>query len=85
VKFSLSMTNTSSTRILAKHTVLNGPIITDWLHKLINNNDTAKRLDFVILREIAGVSFDQESLQNCANRKPMVRWEPFGEKAFISI
>lgn len=68
VKFSLSITNTSSTRILAKHTVLNGPIITDWLYELISTDEIAKTLDFVILREIAGVSFDQDSLPDL--RKP---------------
>lgn len=68
VKLSLNMTNTSSARILAKHTVLNGPIITDWLHHLIQTNATAKRLDFVILREIAGASFVQDELPE--SRKP---------------
>jgi len=68
VKLSLSMTNTSSTRILAKHTVLNGPIITDWLHTLIRTDDIAKSLDFVILGEIAGASFVQDHLPE--SRKP---------------
>ncbi|MGO3345946.1 MAG: IucA/IucC family protein [Marinomonas sp.] len=68
VKLSLSMTNTSSSRILAKHTVLNGPIITDWLQTLIRTNETAKSLDFVILGEIAGVSFVQDHLPE--SRKP---------------
>lgn len=54
VKLAMSMTNTSSTRILARHTVLNGPIITDWLHQLIATDSTARALDFVILGEVAG-------------------------------
>ncbi|MCF5736576.1 IucA/IucC family protein [Pseudomonas syringae] len=62
VKLAMSMTNTSSTRILARHTVLNGPIITDWLHQLIATDSTAQALDFVILGEVAGVSFDYRHL-----------------------
>ncbi|AZD02528.1 AcsC protein [Pseudomonas chlororaphis subsp. chlororaphis] len=62
VKLAMSMTNTSSTRILARHTVLNGPIITDWLQQLIASDSTARQLDFVILGEVAGVSFDYQHL-----------------------
>ncbi|RMV73678.1 Siderophore synthetase component [Pseudomonas caricapapayae] len=62
VKLAMSMTNTSSTRILARHTVLNGPIITDWLHQLIATDSTARALDFVILSEVAGVSYDYRHL-----------------------
>ncbi|EGH19855.1 achromobactin biosynthetic protein AcsC, partial [Pseudomonas savastanoi pv. glycinea str. race 4] len=62
VKLAMSMTNTSSTRILARHTVLNGPIITDWLHQLIATDSTARALNFVILGEVAGVSYDYRHL-----------------------
>ncbi|PBQ18397.1 AcsC protein [Pseudomonas congelans] len=62
VKLAMSMTNTSSTRILARHTVLNGPIITDWLHRSTPTDSTARALDFVILGEVAGVSFDYSHL-----------------------
>ncbi|MFC5695537.1 IucA/IucC family protein [Pseudomonas sp. GCM10022186] len=62
VKLAMNMTNTSSTRILARHTVLNGPIITDWLQGLIASDSTARSLDFVILGEVAGVSFDYPQL-----------------------
>ncbi|WJK07248.1 IucA/IucC family protein [Pseudomonas fluorescens] len=62
VKLAMSMTNTSSTRILARHTVMNGPIITDWLQQLIASDSTARALDFVILGEVAGVSFDYSHL-----------------------
>lgn len=62
VKLAMSMTNTSSTRILARHTVMNGPIITDWLQQLIASDSTARQLDFVILGEVAGVSFDYQHL-----------------------
>lgn len=62
VKLALSMTNTSSTRILARHTVMNGPIITDWLQQLIGSDSTARDLGFVILGEVVGVSFDYDHL-----------------------
>jgi len=62
VKLALSITNTSSTRILARHTVMNGPIITDWLQQLIASDSTARDLGFVILGEVVGVSFDYDHL-----------------------
>ncbi|WP_214283124.1 IucA/IucC family protein, partial [Acinetobacter pittii] len=51
-------TNTSSSRVLAKHTVMNGPIITDWLQRLIKQSKTAQELDFAVLREVYGLSVD---------------------------
>ena len=62
VKLALSITNTSSTRILARHTVMNGPIIADWLQQLIASDSTARDLGFVILGEVVGVSFDYQHL-----------------------
>ncbi|CAI1971285.1 Aerobactin synthase IucC [Serratia ficaria] len=62
VKLAMSMTNTSSTRILARHTVMNGPIITSWLQQLIARDETARALDFVILGEVVGASFDYQPL-----------------------
>lgn len=62
VKLALSITNTSSTRILARHTVLNGPLIADWLQGLIATDATARALGFVILGEVAGASFDYAQL-----------------------
>lgn len=58
IKLSMSLTNTSSSRVLAKHTVMNGPIITDWLQRLIDQNETARQLDFAVLREVYGLSVD---------------------------
>jgi len=62
IKLAMNLTNTSSTRILARHTVMNGPIITDWLQQLIQTDATALKLDFVILAEFLGVSFNHETL-----------------------
>ncbi|AXW87546.1 AcsC protein [Lonsdalea britannica] len=66
VKLALSITNTSSTRILARHTVMNGPIITDWLQQLIETDQAARDMKCVILGEIAGVSLDTR--QHSASR-----------------
>lgn len=58
IKLSMNLTNTSSSRVLAKHTVMNGPIITDWLQRLIEQSETAQQLDFAVLREVYGLSVD---------------------------
>lgn len=62
LKMALSITNTSTARILAGHTVLNGAMITDWLTRLIQHNETARQLGFVVLRERAGITFNYEKL-----------------------
>lgn len=69
VKLSISITNTSTSRILAAHTVMNGPIVTDWLHGLIAQDPYAKELDFVILGEVLGVSFNYDHLPEIRKSK----------------
>ncbi|WP_394168780.1 IucA/IucC family protein [Saccharospirillum alexandrii] len=61
-KVSLGITNTSTSRIMAAHTCLNGPVITDWLQRLIGQDPIARDMDFVILREVLGVTCDYERL-----------------------
>lgn len=61
LKLAMSITNTSSTRILARHTVTNGPLITQWLQRLIETNETASSAGFVLLGEIAGVALDERA------------------------
>lgn len=61
LKLAMSITNTSSTRILARHTVTNGPIITQWLQQLIDTDATARAAGFVILGEVAGVALDERA------------------------
>ncbi|MDL4864080.1 IucA/IucC family protein [Halomonas elongata] len=61
LKLAMSITNTSSTRILARHTVTNGPIITQWLQRLIDTDATARAAGFVILGEVAGVALDERA------------------------
>ncbi|BCB59537.1 siderophore biosynthesis protein IucA [Halomonas sp. A020] len=61
LKLAMSITNTSSTRILARHTVTNGPLITQWLQRLIETNETASSAGFVLLGEIVGVALDERA------------------------
>lgn len=58
LKLAMNLVNTSTSRVLAPHTVLNAPVISDWLQHLVT-----ERTDWpdplvrpVILREVAGVS-----------------------------
>ncbi|WP_336940269.1 IucA/IucC family protein [Acinetobacter pittii] len=58
IKLSMSLTNTSSSRILATHTAMNGPLITDWLQSLKKNSEIAQKLDFDILGEVHASAVD---------------------------
>lgn len=62
VKLSLSITNTSTSRIMAGHTVLNGALITDWLHGLLEHDEYAAQQGFFVLREVLGITYDYEQL-----------------------
>lgn len=61
LKLALSITNTSSTRILARHTVTNGPIITQWLQQLVASDEVATSAGFVLLGEVAGAALDERA------------------------
>ncbi|MDM5188089.1 IucA/IucC family protein [Bacillus sp. DX4.1] len=62
IKFPLSITNTSTSRILAHHTTQNAPLISDWLNKIIQNDSLLTKERFHILREVMGVSFRYDEL-----------------------
>ncbi|MEK3923130.1 IucA/IucC family protein [Paenibacillus sp. FSL K6-2393] len=62
IKLALSITNTSSTRILAQHTTQNAPLISDWLDKLVRDDELLQQGQFGILKEIMGLSFRYEQL-----------------------
>ncbi|MGQ7247816.1 IucA/IucC family protein [Halomonas sp. V046] len=62
LKLSLGITNTSTSRILAAHTVRNSAPISDWLHRLSVTDPGLRRQGLVILREVMGVAFDTETL-----------------------
>lgn len=63
LKLSMHLMNTSSTRILAKHTVLNAAIMTKWLNQLVAEDAAAQALQMTFLGERVGVSLDHEVLQ----------------------
>ncbi|QDI92528.1 IucA/IucC family siderophore biosynthesis protein [Salicibibacter halophilus] len=60
IKLPLSITNTSSSRILASHTIQNAPKISNWLHAIVENDDFLRGQSFALLREIAGVSYHDD-------------------------
>ncbi|WP_458125413.1 IucA/IucC family protein [Paenibacillus sp. Z3-2] len=62
IKLALSITNTSSTRILAQHTTQNAPLISDWLEELVREDELLQQTQFGILKEIMGLSFRYEQL-----------------------
>jgi len=62
IKLALSITNTSSTRILAQHTTQNAPLISDWLDELVREDELLQQAQFTILKEIMGLSFRYEQL-----------------------
>ncbi|WP_260870967.1 IucA/IucC family protein [Paenibacillus xylanexedens] len=62
IKLALSITNTSSTRILAQHTTQNAPLISDWLEELVREDELLQQVQFGILKEIMGLSFRYEQL-----------------------
>lgn len=63
LKLSMHLMNTSSTRILAKHTVMNAAIMTKWLNQLVAGDAAAQALQMTFLGERVGVSLDHEVLQ----------------------
>ncbi|WP_017690462.1 IucA/IucC family protein [Paenibacillus sp. PAMC 26794] len=62
IKLALSITNTSSTRILAQHTTQNAPLISDWLDTLVRDDELLQQAQFTILKEMMGLSFRYEQL-----------------------
>lgn len=58
LKLAMNLVNTSTSRVLAPHTVQNAPLISDWLQELVERTDWQTPLARpVLLREVAGVSF----------------------------
>ncbi|MBX4149098.1 IucA/IucC family protein [Paenibacillus lautus] len=62
LKLSLGIINTSTRRMLAQHTVLNAALVSDWLHDLMESDQTPNKPDFALLDEYAGIAFDTASL-----------------------
>lgn len=72
LKLSMHLINTSSTRILAKHTVMNAALITNWLNALIEQDSSAQQLQLAILGENAGISLDHEVVQQRGYQHPEI-------------
>ena len=70
LKLSMHLINTSSTRILAKHTVMNAAVVTTWLNQLIADDKTAQALPIAFLGETVGVSLDHEALRTRGYQHP---------------
>ncbi len=70
LKLSMHLINTSSTRILAKHTVMNAAVVTTWLNQLIADDKSAQALPIAFLGETVGVSLDHEALRTRGYQHP---------------
>lgn len=59
LKLSLSMINTSTGRVIAPHTVMNAPLITNWLQRISKQDPYLRdELRVILLGEIAGVAYE---------------------------
>ncbi|HEY0737806.1 MAG TPA: IucA/IucC family protein [Herpetosiphonaceae bacterium] len=59
LKLALSIVNTSTSRVLAPHTVQNAAPISDWLHTLVQTDAFLRdELRVILLREVLGVAYD---------------------------
>lgn len=72
LKLAMHLTNTSSTRILAKHTVMNAAVITAWLNRLIRDDEVAQSMPIAFLGENMGISLDHEILQDQGYSHPHI-------------
>lgn len=60
LKLALSITNTSTARLLARHTVLNGPLISDWLWRIAADDAFLRdEMRVIVLREMMGAAYDR--------------------------
>ncbi|MDF2680843.1 MAG: IucA/IucC family siderophore biosynthesis protein [Brevibacillus sp.] len=58
VKLAMSLVNTSTGRILAPHTVMNAPAISDWLHEIVKSDTfLQEEARVILLREMMGISY----------------------------
>lgn len=59
LKLALSIVNTSTSRVLAPHTVQNAAPISDWLHTLVQGDPFLRdERRVILLREVLGVAYD---------------------------
>jgi 2-[(L-alanin-3-ylcarbamoyl)methyl]-3-(2-aminoethylcarbamoyl)-2-hydroxypropanoate synthase len=78
LKLSLSIVNTSTSRVLASHTVANAPAISDWLRKVVDSDSYLRdELRVILLGEVMGSSVDPEPVHE------LVRGDTYGTLACI--
>ncbi|ASS74025.1 siderophore biosynthesis protein [Tumebacillus algifaecis] len=59
IKLSMSLINTSTTRVLAPHTVQNAALVSDWLKRLaLDDAFLRDELRTIMLGEVMGISYD---------------------------
>ncbi|GGG68286.1 IucA/IucC family protein [Paenibacillus radicis (ex Gao et al. 2016)] len=68
VKLPMNITNTSSGRILAQHTIMNAARISDWLGSIVAE-DTFLHKQVILLKEVLGVSYHHQKLPNVLEQK----------------
>ncbi|WP_254778363.1 IucA/IucC family protein [Aneurinibacillus thermoaerophilus] len=70
VKLPLSITNTSTSRILGQHTIINAARISDWLGKIMESDSYLREeLRLVLLKEVMGVSYHHQGLVDVMEQK----------------
>lgn len=78
LKLSLSIVNTSTSRVLAPHTVANAPAISDWLRKVVDSDSYLRdELRVILLGEVMGSSVEPEPIHE------LVRGDTYGTLACI--
>ena len=77
LKLSLSIVNTSTSRVLAPHTVHNAPKISDWLRRMARGDEYLRELRLIMLGEVMGTAVDPEPISE------LVRGDTYGTLACI--
>ncbi|MBH5320099.1 IucA/IucC family siderophore biosynthesis protein [Paenibacillus sp. GSMTC-2017] len=66
-KLSMNIVNTSTGRVLAPHTVMNAPIISDWLSAIVQGDTyLSQELRVSILEEFGGVTYEPSGKTSAA-------------------
>lgn len=82
LKTALSITNTSTSRRLAPHTVRNAAPISDWLARIVARDDfLARDARVIVLGEVHGVAVVPAPRRTSSAPRPRVRWPRSGARA----
>lgn len=78
LKLSLSIVNTSTSRVLAPHTVANAPLISDWLGRIVADDSYLRdELRVILLAEFLAVAVDPPPISD------LLRADSYGTLACI--